>query len=162
MDTNVFKSSLIKFGLAASMLLLASGSSLADTVNLTAAPTQAVLQDGQTVPMWGYSCGAVVGTATCAASNPNAGVNWSPVVITIPSGTPLTINLTNNLSFPNSNTVPTSLVIVGQLGGGLGTDRLRCRARRTRRKAQPGPAPRVPRVPAAMKAPSARQLRRRA
>src|SRR4029077_4821587 len=32
----------------------------------------------------------------------------------------LTINLTNNLSFLNGNTVPTSLVIVGQLGGGLG------------------------------------------
>jgi hypothetical protein len=112
-------------GLVSSVLLLVSGGSLADTVNLTAAPTQAVLQDGQTVPMWGYSCGAIVGgsTATCSASNPNAGVNWSPVVITIPSGTPLTINLTNNLSFPNSNTVPTSLVIVGQLGGGLGSDR---------------------------------------
>lgn len=129
MRANTMKSSLIKLGLAASMLLLGSGVSLADTVNLTAAPTQAVLPDGQTVPMWGYSCGAVVSgsTATCAASNPNSGANWSPVVITIPSGTSLTINLTNNLSFSTNpptnstfNNVPTSLVIVGQLGGGLG------------------------------------------
>src|SRR4029077_12513153 len=51
-----------------------------------------------------------------------------PVVITVPTGQGLTINLTNNLSFapiplaaPGTNTVPTSLVIVGQLGGGLGT-----------------------------------------
>src|SRR5512139_895743 len=125
MKANVFKSCLVRLGIASSVLLLVSGGSLADTVNLTAAPTQAVLQDGQTLPMWGYSCGDVVAgsTATCAASNPNAGVNWSPVVITIPSGTPLTINLTNSLSFTTSsgsNTVPTSLVIVGQLGGGLG------------------------------------------
>ncbi len=128
MRANTMKTSLIKLGLAASMLLLGSGVSLADTVNLTAAPTQAVLPDGQTVPMWGYSCGAaeVGSTATCAASNPNAGTNWTPVKITIPSGTPLTINLTNNLIFPagaGSNLVPTSIVIVGQLGGGLGSDR---------------------------------------
>lgn len=125
MRANTIKTNLIKAGFAASILLLASGFALADTVNLTAAPTQAVLPDGQTVPMWGYSCGAVVtgSAATCAASNPNAAGNWSPVVITVPSGTSLTISLTNNLSFTagtGTNTVPTSLVIVGQLGGGLG------------------------------------------
>src|SRR6202171_507877 len=173
------------------------------TVNLTAGPATAILPDGSTVPMWGYSCGAAVtavtssaatttftatgasdtslampinayagstvtagtssgtvlsntattltltaagwtggipvsGTFTLAASKANcaalnkattAGV-WSPVVITVPTGQDLTINLTNNLSFtppsiaipnPNSpNNIPTSLVIVGQLGGGLG------------------------------------------
>lgn len=125
MRAHTFKMSLIKSGFAASILLLASSVCWADSVNLTAAPTQAALPDGQTVPMWGYSCGAVVdgSSATCAASNPNAGGNWSPVVITVPLGTSLTINLTNNLSFTvgsGSNTVPTSLVIVGQLGGGLG------------------------------------------
>ncbi|MEN6587579.1 MAG: Ig-like domain-containing protein [Sulfuricella sp.] len=127
----MIKTSLIKLGLAASMLLFASAASLADTVNLTAAPTQAVLPDGQAVPMWGYSCGTVdasAGSATCAASNPNAGANWSPVVIRVPSGTNLTINLTNNLSFAagaGTNAVPTSLVIVGQLGGGLGSAPMR-------------------------------------
>jgi len=128
MKTNAFTPSLIKSGLAATVLLLASGASLADTINLTAAPTQAVLPDGQAVPMWGYSCGAVVNgsAATCAASNPNAAGNWSPVIITIPVGTPLTINLTNNLSFTTAgapNNIPNSIVIVGQLGGGLGTNR---------------------------------------
>jgi hypothetical protein len=54
---------------------------------------------------------------------------WSPVVITVPSvsgGASLTINLTNNLSFTpaaggTANNIPTSIVIVGQVGGGLGT-----------------------------------------
>src|ERR1700694_3015974 len=174
------------------------------TVNLTAGPATAILPDGSTVPMWGYSCGAAVtavtssaatttftatgasdttltmpinayagstvtagtssgtvlsntattltlttagwtgGTPTngtvfsLAASKANcAAVNkaaiagmWSPVIITVPTGQNLTINLTNNLSFtftptgsttPVTNTVPTSLGIVGQLGGGLGT-----------------------------------------
>jgi hypothetical protein len=90
-------------------------------VNLTAAVTTTTLPDGTTVPMWGYSCGAVVSGsgATCAALNPAAGATWSPVVITIPATAAggLSIKLTNNL--PGS--VPTSMVIVGLLGGGLGT-----------------------------------------
>src|SRR4051812_27022007 len=87
-------------------------------INLTAGPSNAVLPDGSSVPMWGYSCGAVVSgsTATCASLNPTAGGNWSPVIITVPTGASLTINLSNQLPAP----VPTSLVIVGQLGGGLG------------------------------------------
>src|SRR5882762_2866194 len=110
------------------------------TVNLTAAPTTTTMPDGTVVPMWGYNCGvAVVGaTAACAALNPNASAavaattttpaipaGWSPVVITVPTGQALTINLTNNLSFfptgsTTANIVPTSLMIVGQIGGGLG------------------------------------------
>jgi FtsP/CotA-like multicopper oxidase with cupredoxin domain len=90
-------------------------------INLTAGPASVSLPDGSSVPMWGYSCGGVVtgSTATCAALSPKAG--WSPVVITVPTGQDLTINLTNSLSFSNGNSVPTSLMIVGQLGGGLGT-----------------------------------------
>ncbi len=139
MRANTFKAILINTGFAASILLLGSGVAFAQSVNLTAAPTEAALPDGQTVPMWGYTCtgaaadpSAPPGTPppTCIAANPSAGTNWSPVVITVPynpSGTGLTINLTNNLQFstnPPTNTtfnnVPTSLVIVGQLGGGLG------------------------------------------
>jgi len=130
MRANTSKAILAKTGFVASILLLASGASFAqNVVNLTAAPTQAGLPDGQSVPMWGYTCGTPVATspAICAASNPFAGTNWSPVVITVPTNpsgpTSLTINLTNSLSFPTgsgTNTVPTSLVIVGQLGGGLG------------------------------------------
>ncbi len=131
MRTSAFKSLLIRTGLAASVLLLASGAAFAQQqINLSAGPATATLPDGSLVPMWGYSCGAVVpsSTATCTPLNPAAATTagaWSPVVITVPTGQGLTINLTNNLSFmpPGgtiANAVPTSLVIVGQLGGGLG------------------------------------------
>jgi len=133
MRANTIKTNLIKAGLAASMFLLASGVALADsTVTLTAAPTTTTLPDGQTVPMWGYTCGDSLTptpiasvNATCTAANgtaQTAGV-WQPPVITVPSGGSLTITLNNNLSFSagtGTNSVPTSLVIVGQLGGGLG------------------------------------------
>jgi len=53
------KASLIRSGLAATVLLVAATASYAQTtVGLTAAPTQAVLPDGQSVPMWGYTCDA--------------------------------------------------------------------------------------------------------
>ena len=92
-------------------------------VNLTAGSTSISMPDGSSVPMWGYSCGAPVGgsTATCAKLNPAAS-GWSPVVITVPTGQNLRINLTNNLSFGSgANNIPTSLTIVGQVGGGLGS-----------------------------------------
>jgi hypothetical protein len=120
---NTFKATLIKSGLAASVLLLASGAANAQ-VALTAQPSTTTLPDGQTVPMWGLACGTVTassgaptaGAPTCASLNPSAGATaWSPPVITVQTGTPLQITLTNSLP------VPTSLVIVGQLGGGLGS-----------------------------------------
>jgi len=154
MRTKTLKAALINAGLAASVLLLGSGTALAQ-VNLTAAPTTAAMPDGTVVPMWGYSCGALVSgsTATCAALNPAvaaaqaavvaagatatpaqlaAAAAWSPVVITVPiaaagTATSLTINLTNNLLFTptatgaTANAIPTSIAIVGQVGGGLGT-----------------------------------------
>jgi hypothetical protein len=133
MRSNIFKSALLKSGFAVSALLLAGGSAFAQqTINLTAAPANAVLSDGSTVPMWGYSCGTAATpvnptpAATCAALNPSAAGAWSPVVITVPTGQPLTINLTNSLSFLNGNTVPTSLTIVGQVGGGLGSSGTSC------------------------------------
>lgn len=120
MRPNLFKSTLIGLFrngvLAASILVVASGLCSAQSVNLAAQSSVAVLPDGQRVPMWGYVCGTVTAPATCGASNPNAGGNWSPVVITVPPG-PLTISLANNLP----GKVRTSLTIVGQLGGGLGS-----------------------------------------
>jgi hypothetical protein len=103
------------------------GVSLAQ-VSLTAQPTTLTLPDGSTVPMWGYSCGAAVTSqiGTCAPLNPNAPTGtWSPVVITVPAGSNLTISLQNLLTFgpalgTPTATVPTSLVIVGQVGAGLG------------------------------------------
>ena len=80
---------------------------------MAAQPSMALMPDGQSVPMWGYACGTVTG-ATCAAANPNASGGWSPVIITVAPGN-LTINLLNTLRFQRS------LVIVGQVGGGLGT-----------------------------------------
>jgi hypothetical protein len=61
------------------------------------------------------------GTGAVAAS----GLAWSPVKITVPYGATggLQIALTNNLSFSTTgtaNSIPTSIVIVGQVGGGLG------------------------------------------
>ncbi|HEX7136592.1 MAG TPA: hypothetical protein VF219_02025, partial [Vicinamibacterales bacterium] len=107
----------MKAGVVASLLMTASAMVSAQSVTLTAKAQTVALPDGQTVPMWGYTCSAAaVAPATCATANPSAGTNWSPIVITTPPGS-LTISLTNNLPAP----VPTSLVIVGQLGGGLGS-----------------------------------------
>ncbi len=94
------------------------------TINLSAGPSTLTLPDGSVVPMWGYTCGAPVdgSSGSCASLNP-AAAGWSPVVITVPTGQDLIINLTNNLSFTGGNSVPTSLTIVGQLGGGLGDAR---------------------------------------
>ena len=102
---------------AAAALLLGAGVAVAQ-VSLVAAPTTTTLPDGTSVPMWGYTCGPVLSsaaTASCRAANPNAADGWSPVVLTVQTGTTLTISLTNSL--PG---IPTSLTIVGQLGGGLG------------------------------------------
>jgi hypothetical protein len=117
MQSRTLKTILKAAVLGAAALLLTAGASFAQSVNLTAGPTSVTLPDGQVVPMWGYTCTATSDpTVTCAALNSHAGTGWSPVVITVPPG-PLTINLTNNLP----GVVPeTSLMIVGQLGGGLG------------------------------------------
>src|ERR1700675_894703 len=77
--------------LAVTVLLLGVSASFAQ-VGLTAAPATLVTPDGATVQMWGYTCGTAAG-ATCAKLNPAA--SWSPVVITVPTGSPLTISLTN-------------------------------------------------------------------
>src|SRR5215469_3422915 len=131
MRSNSLKQTLKTAVFTASILLLAVSACLAQQqVNLTAAPSTLTMPDGSSVPMWGYSCDAIQvagSTATCAKLNP-AATGWSPVVITVPTGQDLQINLTNSLIFTitspagsaGTNTVPTSLVIVGQLGGGLG------------------------------------------
>jgi len=121
MRSNDFKTTLKTALFAVSILLLGVSAAAAQSVSLTAAPSSVTLPDGQSVPMWGYSCSAApVPPATCRAANAN-GAGWSPVVITVPAGN-LTINLTNGLPTPPGASVgiPTSLVIVGQIGGGLG------------------------------------------
>ena len=71
--TNV-KNKLKRIVSGATVLLFAAGFAHAQQVNLTAGPTNANLPDGSSVPMWGYTCGAVVAgsTATCTPLNPTA------------------------------------------------------------------------------------------
>ncbi len=72
-------------------------------INLTAQRMTTTLRDGTTSPMWGYCP-----TGACTGA-------WAPgPTIVATAGTSLQISLTNGLP------VPTSLVILGQLGGGLG------------------------------------------
>jgi hypothetical protein len=103
--------------LAVTVLLLTAGASFAQ-VSLTAQPTTITLPDGQSVPMWGLFCGSAVG-ATCTTMKglPQTGLTWEPPLITVATGSSLTINLTNSLP---ASVPATSLMIVGQLGGGLG------------------------------------------
>src|SRR5579859_4760277 len=119
--------------LGATVLLLGAGVARAQ-VNLIASPTTVTMPDGSTVPMWGYFCVSSTAPTTCTALNPASVVpngisTWSPILITVPysgTSTSLTINLTNNLSFTpttvgaTANPIPTSIMIVGQIGGGLG------------------------------------------
>src|SRR2546430_10889073 len=60
MHSNNYKSVLKHARLAASVLLLASGTAFAQQqVSLTAAPATATMPDGTAVPMWGYTCGTL-------------------------------------------------------------------------------------------------------
>ncbi len=120
-----------------------SGYTTAPTINISAptgtvpasftgnpqAAATAIISGGQVVGINVTNHGAgyiAAPTVTVSAGNAvlAAAPAWSPVVITVPAGTAsapaaLTINLTNNLSFTGAN-IPTSIVIVGQVGGGLG------------------------------------------
>lgn len=89
--------------LAAGLLAQPAAHAATVTVNLTAQRTAVTLPDGATVPMWGY---CPTGTA-CTGWKPG------PTIVAAPGDT-LQITLTNQLP------APTSIVILGQLGGGLG------------------------------------------
>src|SRR6266481_3853914 len=113
MRSNYFKATVKTAVLAVTILLLTTGVSFAQSVNLTASRTTTTLPDGRVVQMWGYSCTGASGPGVSCAPLSTA-VGWAPPVIVVPSGTPLfTINLTNSLP------VPTSLELVGQLGRGF-------------------------------------------
>src|SRR5947209_3772032 len=129
MRLHFMKSSLKRTAGISIVLLLGANLVFAQQqVNLSAGPSTLRLPDGTSVPMWSYACGTAVtnSTATCASLNVNAPASgWSPVIITLPTGNDLQINLKNNLSFTptgtaSANGIPTSIVIVGQVGGGLG------------------------------------------
>src|ERR1700730_6021958 len=104
--------------LGIAILFLAAGLSSAQSVQLTALRQNTVLPDGNAVPMWGWQCGAVSPPATCTTMNRSVqagGTSGQPPLITVPTGSSLTITLNNGLP------VETSLVIVGQLGAGSST-----------------------------------------
>jgi hypothetical protein len=116
--------------LAVTVLLLTASASYAQ-VGLTARPSTTTLPDGRMVQMWGLFCASpsnLIPTSgpTCSALDGTSqnGVIWQPPLIRVQTGTTLTISLTNNLPLPPGAAagtgIPTSLMIVGQLGGGLG------------------------------------------
>ncbi len=135
MRPNHLKVTVKTLSLGIIFLLCSTVASAQVTVSLTATRQTALTPDGTIVPMWGWFCSnnvmsgttttvAVPGGGTCstlagavqtagAAGAP--GVVWQPPLITVPTGTGLSITLTNSLP------AATSLTIVGQLGGGLGT-----------------------------------------
>ena len=94
-----------------------AGDTCNSTVSLTAQRMTTALRDGTLAPMWGY---CVTGAASCSvtpatATSPAILPTWAPgPTIVVPAGNSLTISLTNALP------VPTSLVVPGQFGGGLG------------------------------------------
>src|SRR5882762_8333651 len=131
MRSNYLKATLKAAILAVTVLLSMAGVSSAQTVNLTASQQSTTLPDGNTIPMWGWTCGTVTqgttagtsctaltyNTTTGAHNLQTGGTTWQPPLIVVPyvaGATNLTINLTNTLP------VETSLVIIGQPGGGLG------------------------------------------
>ncbi len=98
------------------LLLGTSRAGAQQQINLTAGPTAVTPPDGATVPMWGYTCGAVT-TATCAKLNPS-----EPMVARRHHGSPgATCDQPDQQPTRVGQPRPTSLTIVGQLGGGLGT-----------------------------------------
>ncbi|HKE92973.1 MAG TPA: hypothetical protein VKB34_01590, partial [Povalibacter sp.] len=138
MRPTALKSISSKSGFVATLLLAAHGVAFADSnITLTAAPTTARLPDGQSVPMWGLLCGTLSGGTFTYAPGSVSGSpaatpcttltggahdgSWQPPLITVPSGGSLTITLHNQLNFGTTYHAPTSLVIVGLIGGGLGS-----------------------------------------
>ncbi len=107
MRTPNFKATLWIMLAVASLAGAGAASAATTTVNLTAQRMTATLPDGAHVPMWGYCT-----TGSCSTA-------WAQgpaiVIPNDPAGNTLQINLTNSLP------VPTSIVILGQLGGGLGS-----------------------------------------
>src|ERR1700736_4418702 len=92
---------------------------IADSNGNVEQATTAGTSDPINIPAWSATAGGTTTDGTVVWSNlvHSYSAAWAPPVITVPSGTAtFTINLTNSLPSP----VPTSLVIVGQLGGGLG------------------------------------------
>src|SRR3982074_1122385 len=103
-----FKTALLAKVFAAAVFLTVFDASAANvSVNLTAQKMSTALPDGSTAPMWGFC--ATPASGDCSGS-------WAPgPTIVAAAGDMLTITLKNSLL------VPTSIVILGQIGGTVGT-----------------------------------------
>src|ERR1700730_7145500 len=78
MRSNNYKSARVSSGIAASILLLASGAVLGQQVNLTAKSTTTLLPDGSSVPMWGLFCNDAGTAASCAVLKAPTGLtSWA-------------------------------------------------------------------------------------
>src|SRR4029077_14172223 len=98
MRTNYLKVTL-NAAILAVIILLAAGVSSAQVVNLTASQQTVVLPDGNSVPMWGWTCGTVTqgttvgtsctaltyNTATGTLNAQTGGTIWQPPLIVVPS-----------------------------------------------------------------------------
>jgi hypothetical protein len=119
---------------APAVTISAPTGTIAGVTNVTATAT-AVVSGGAVVGfnITGHGAGYVTAPTVTFAGGSGSGAvaaaapAWSPVQITVPFGATggLQINLTNNLSFTPAtggaaNNVPTSIVIMGQVGAGLG------------------------------------------
>jgi len=95
-------------------------------VNYTSAPTLTITSATGPTTAATFTVNLVAGAVSCTGLNGQlqaAAPAWAPPLIKVPAGGGLVITLTNSLSFPTTGAavnVPTSLVIVGQLGAGLG------------------------------------------
>jgi FtsP/CotA-like multicopper oxidase with cupredoxin domain len=117
MSTSFKKRMVLSASLLATLLAGASAATAATTVNLTAQRASAAMPDGAAIPMWQYclSASQPAGNSGVALGAACGGA-WTPgPTIIVPVGDTLNIALTNALP------VPTSITILGQLGGGLGT-----------------------------------------
>jgi large repetitive protein len=134
----------LRRAVTAAALLLAAGAATAQsanvidltgsvgtpTVNLTAERMVATLPDGTSAPMWGY-CATGWSDGTTAMTLPtttrtctSAGATiaaWTPGPTLIVKAGSTAAPATLNIQLTNALPTPTSLVILGQLGGGLGT-----------------------------------------
>src|SRR6202521_1731204 len=90
------------------------------TVNLTAGPATAILPDGTTVPMWGYSCGAAVTAVTSTAATTYSPTGASDTSLTMPTnayaGTTVTAGTSSETVLSNRATTLT-LTSAGWTGG---------------------------------------------
>src|SRR2546429_8131494 len=126
MRSNNYKSVLKHAGLAASVLLLASGAAFGQQQVSLSAGFATAYPSG--TPMWGYTCGTAVSgsTATCTALNKAVAAGTAgggapaPPPSTGPPRRGMQINPTKTLTFARGNNPPPP-GMVGRRGAGPGT-----------------------------------------